>query len=141
MARATLPPIYCWTLRFDPLTVHMASSERGALQVSLCLNHTQDCQDFFAGRWPSHKVLKGRNFNLPLIEHVTGALSGQPASGELPLDIHLTPFQRKALDTIARIPFGQTMTYGQVATAMGQPAASRAVGQAMGRNPLPLIYP
>jgi O6-methylguanine-DNA--protein-cysteine methyltransferase len=141
MARTALPPIYCWTLSFDALTVHLASTDSGALQVALSLDHTQDCQDFFAGRWPSHRVLKDRNFNLSLIDRVTAALNGRPASMKLPLDIRFTPFQRKALDTIARIPFGQTMTYGQVAIAMGRPAASRAVGQAMGRNPLPLIFP
>jgi O6-methylguanine-DNA--protein-cysteine methyltransferase len=85
--------------------------------------------------------MKDRTFNLPLIEHATAALLGRPASGKLHLDIRLTPFQRKALDTIGLIPFGQTMTYGQVAIAIGRPAASRAVGQAMGRNPLPLIFP
>jgi O6-methylguanine-DNA--protein-cysteine methyltransferase len=141
MARATLPLIYCWTLRFDGLTVHLASSDSGALRVALSLDHAQDGLDFFAGTWPSHRILKDRTFNLPLIEHVTAALRGRPASVTLRLDISLTPFQRKALDTIARIPFGQTMTYGQVAFAMGRPAASRAVGQAMGRNPLPLIFP
>jgi O6-methylguanine-DNA--protein-cysteine methyltransferase len=141
MARAALPLIYCWTLRFDGLTVHLASSESGAVRVALSLDQTQDCPDFFAGRWPSHRVLKDRTLNLPLIEHVTAALRCRPASLRLPLDIRLTSFQRKALDTIARIPFGQTMTYGQVAMAMGRPAASRAVGQAMGRNPLPLIFP
>ena len=141
MARAALPLIYCWTLNFDGLTVHLASSETGAVQVALSLDQSQDCPDFFAGRWPSHRVLKDRTVNLPLIEHVTAALLGRPASVKLHVDIRLTPFQKKALDTIARIPFGQTMTYGQVAMAMGRPAASRAVGQAMGRNPLPLIFP
>ena len=141
MARTALPPIYCWTLRFSELIVHLASSDRGALWVALSLDHTQDCLDFFAGRWPSHRVLKDRAFNLPLIEHVTAALRGRPASVKLHLDIRLTPFQWKALHTIARIPFGQTMTYGQVAVAMGRPAAPRAVGQAMGRNPLSLIFP
>jgi O6-methylguanine-DNA--protein-cysteine methyltransferase len=141
MARTALPLIYCWTLRFDALSVHLASSDRGALQVALSLNPTPDGPDFLAERWASHELLKDRTFNLPLIEHVTAALHGRPASGTLHLDIHLTPFQRKALDTIARIPFGQTMTYGQVAMAMGQRAATRAVGQAMGRNPLPLIFP
>jgi O6-methylguanine-DNA--protein-cysteine methyltransferase len=141
MARTALPIIYCWTLRFDALAVHLASSDRGALRVALSLDPAQDRPDLFAGRWPSHTVLQNRAFNLPLIEHVTAALFGQHSPVELQLDIRLTPFQRKALDTIARIPFGQTRTYGQVASAMGRPAASRAVGQAMGRNPLPLIFP
>lgn len=69
------------------------------------------------------------------------------AGGELdfPLD-HLdwtgTPaFHRQVLQRCARIPRGQLMTYGELAAAVGSPAASRAVGQAMARNRWPLIVP
>jgi O6-methylguanine-DNA--protein-cysteine methyltransferase len=141
MARTALSLIYCWTLRFDRLMVHLASSEKGAVMVGLSLDQTQDCVDYFAGRWPACRVLMDRTPNTALMDHVTAALRGRAASVKLPFDLRLTVFQRKALDTIARIPFGQTMTYGQVADMMGRPAASRAVGQAMGQNPLPLIFP
>ncbi|MGD9805359.1 MAG: methylated-DNA--[protein]-cysteine S-methyltransferase, partial [Hyphomicrobiaceae bacterium] len=40
-----------------------------------------------------------------------------------------------------RIPWGETVTYGDLARALGQPGAARAVGQAMGRNPVPIIMP
>lgn len=52
-----------------------------------------------------------------------------------------TPFQRKALQLIRAIPAGSVWTYKQVAEALGRPTASRAVGQAMARNPVPLIIP
>lgn len=45
------------------------------------------------------------------------------------------------LASSARIPFGETKTYGEVAKMMGSPGGARAVGQAMGKNPLPLIFP
>ncbi len=53
----------------------------------------------------------------------------------------MTPFQRKVLETISRIPPGETMTYGEVAKAAGRPGAARAVGNVMARNPIPLILP
>lgn len=141
MARKAISLIYCWTLRFDGLTVHLASSETGAVRVALSLDQTKDCVDHFAGRWPAHRLLKNSARNEALMEHVTAALRGLSPSVKLPFDIHLTAFQEKVLESITRIPFGQTLTYGQVAGMMGRPAASRAVGQALGRNPLPLIFP
>lgn len=50
-----------------------------------------------------------------------------------------TEFQIAVWQTIAKIPFGETMTYGQIAQAVNKPAAVRAVGGAVGANPLPLI--
>ena len=61
---------------------------------------------------------------------------------DLPLDLRATtPFQRRALQLIRNIPAGTVWTYKQVAEALGRPAASRAVGQAMARNPVPIIIP
>jgi len=63
----------------------------------------------------------------------------------LPKDIldlsMLTKFQREVLDVVAFIPWGETMTYGQVAERLGRHGAARAVGRALAANPFPLIIP
>jgi methylated-DNA-[protein]-cysteine S-methyltransferase len=51
------------------------------------------------------------------------------------------PFARQVYETVRKIPAGRTMTYGELAADMNRPTASRAVGQALGRNPIPLIIP
>ncbi|WP_304894157.1 methylated-DNA--[protein]-cysteine S-methyltransferase [Candidatus Deferrimicrobium sp.] len=51
------------------------------------------------------------------------------------------PFARQVYEAVRKIPAGRTMTYGEIATDMDRPNASRAVGQALGRNPIPLIIP
>jgi methylated-DNA-[protein]-cysteine S-methyltransferase len=53
----------------------------------------------------------------------------------------LTPFEQSALRAAATIPPGEVRSYGWVAEKLGQPAAARAVGRAMARNPVPLLYP
>ncbi|HOW35496.1 MAG TPA: MGMT family protein [Candidatus Omnitrophota bacterium] len=53
----------------------------------------------------------------------------------------LTPFEWKVLAATAKIPLGQTRSYQWIAKAIGKPQAVRAVGQALGRNPFPLIIP
>jgi methylated-DNA-[protein]-cysteine S-methyltransferase len=52
-----------------------------------------------------------------------------------------TAFQRAVWRRLAAIPWGETATYGAIAAALGQPGAARAVGQANGRNPLPIVVP
>lgn len=60
----------------------------------------------------------------------------------LPVDLRsITPFQRKVLDITAKIPFGHVLSYGEVARGIGQPTASRAVGNALGKNPVPIVIP
>jgi len=51
------------------------------------------------------------------------------------------PFARQVYEAVRKIPAGRTMTYGEIATVMNRPTAARAVGQALGRNPIPLIIP
>ncbi|GGZ05387.1 methylated-DNA--protein-cysteine methyltransferase [Streptomyces poonensis] len=62
---------------------------------------------------------------------------------EFTLGLHLagTPFQRTVWEELRRIPYGETRTYGELATTLGNPKASRAVGLANGRNPIGIIVP
>lgn len=59
----------------------------------------------------------------------------------LPLDVHGTSFQVAVWTQIARIPYGSTATYGEVAQRLNRPRAARAVGAAVGANPLPILVP
>jgi methylated-DNA-[protein]-cysteine S-methyltransferase len=59
----------------------------------------------------------------------------------LELRLHGTPFQRTVWDQLRRIPYGETRSYGDLADALGNPGASRAVGLANGRNPIGIIVP
>jgi len=59
----------------------------------------------------------------------------------LSLCLNLTPFQKKVLTTLRRVPYGETISYGELAKNIGNPKASRAVGQANARNPLPIVIP
>jgi methylated-DNA-[protein]-cysteine S-methyltransferase len=61
---------------------------------------------------------------------------------DLPLDWSLcTPFARRVLGATRRIPYGQVATYGEVAERAGSPGGSRAAGNALGSNPMPIVVP
>jgi O6-methylguanine-DNA--protein-cysteine methyltransferase len=141
MARKALPEIYCWKIELDELQVHLASSRRGALKVGLSLERNSDCLSYFKEIFPSSRVFEEYQMNRPLAEAAEAALLNRPTSKNLSLDIAYTPFQLRVWKAITRIPFGQTKTYREVALMMGKPGGARAVGQALGRNPLPLVFP
>jgi O-6-methylguanine DNA methyltransferase len=67
---------------------------------------------------------------------------GRRRAFALPLDwSSIKPFQRAVLKAASTIPFGETRSYGWIAHKIGNPLASRAVGQALGANPIPIILP
>jgi methylated-DNA-[protein]-cysteine S-methyltransferase len=60
---------------------------------------------------------------------------------DLTLRLAGTPFQRRVWEALTRIPYGHTVSYGALASAIGRPGASRAVGAANARNPLSIVVP
>jgi methylated-DNA-[protein]-cysteine S-methyltransferase len=60
---------------------------------------------------------------------------------DLPLDPQGTAFQKQVWQRLRQIPFGETLSYGELAAMMGKPTASRAVGAANGRNPISIVVP
>jgi len=141
MARTSLRKIYYWGMTLDRLHIHMASTEKGALRTGLGFNSTPDTKSFFKELYPNRELLENHDANLPLLQAIEAAFSNKDPREALTLDVACTPFQWSAMNAIARIPFGETRTYKEVAAMTGSPRGARAIGQAMGRNPLPLIFP
>lgn len=67
--------------------------------------------------------------------------AGTRRTFDLPLAPHGTAFQRAVWTMLARIPYGETWSYGEVARSIEKPEAVRAVGAANGRNPIPIVLP
>lgn len=70
-------------------------------------------------------------------------LAGERREFTVPVDLSgvTTPFRRRALEALAQIPYGETITYAQLAALAGNPRAVRAAASACARNPLPILYP
>jgi len=67
--------------------------------------------------------------------------AGERREFELRLNGSGTPFQKRVWDELTRIPYGQTISYGELARRVGNPNGSRAVGSANGQNPISIIVP
>lgn len=67
---------------------------------------------------------------------------GERRSFDLELDLpDQPPFRRRVLHELGRVPYGETVSYGELAERCGRPRAARAVGNAVGRNPVPVVLP
>ena len=81
----------------------------------------------------------------PRAEELAGQLDayfrGERTAFSIPLDPRGTPFQLRVWEELKRIPYGQTRSYLEVATAIGTPDRVRAVGAANGANPIPILVP
>lgn len=95
-----------------------------------------------AARWP-----RWTGEGPPWLREAVEALmrhlrSGREDLSRVPVDLSgLPPFRRAVLTEVRHIPPGATRSYGEVAGALGRPGAARAVGQALARNPVPLLVP
>jgi methylated-DNA-[protein]-cysteine S-methyltransferase len=76
-----------------------------------------------------------------VVEQLDAYFAGELTTFEVRLDLRGTDFQRAVWDQLLQIPYGETRSYGELATALGNPGASRAVGLANGRNPVGIIVP
>lgn len=116
--------------------IRLMASERGLCAV--LFNAGRNNKVFFDGlleQRTDHPVL------LRTASQLSEYFAGKRKSFSLPLDMRGTVFQIKAWRELEKIPYGQTITYGEQARRLGDAGKARAVGMANGRNPLPIIVP
>lgn len=77
-----------------------------------------------------------------LVSEISAYFAGELRDFTIPVDWSLAgPFQRRVLEALVAIPYGETTSYGALAATVGQPRAARAVGGAVGRNPMCVVVP
>lgn len=76
-----------------------------------------------------------------IIRQLNAYFAGKLESFDLPLAPEGTPFQQKVWKELCQIPYGETISYGELARRIGNASASRAVGLANGSNPIPIVIP
>ena len=83
----------------------------------------------------------GNNISRQAAQQLSEYLSGQRTQFTLPLSPNGTAFQRAVRQQLLAIPYGGTCSYQQIASALGKPEAVRAVGRAIGQNPIWIVIP
>jgi methylated-DNA-[protein]-cysteine S-methyltransferase len=120
--------------------IWIAHNQRGL--VALALDTSREA---FTSAWGDDpEIISGETTELgeEAERQLRDYLAGELKSFDLPIDWSLmTPFQEQALRATYAIPYGETRSYGEIATIIGKPGAARAVGRAQATNPIPLVIP
>ena len=119
--------------------VFVASTERGVCMVDF-LKSEKVFLSRLKERFPE-KIIRDNQKNRNLLNELKKYLKGELKHFDCKLDFRGTPFQKRVWSALAKIPYGQTRSYKEIAQAIGHPKAFRAVGNANGQNSIPLIIP
>ncbi len=87
---------------------------------------------------PARRTAADHPYLARILEHVR---TGEGDLRDIPLHLEVAPFEREVLEFLRTIPPGETITYGEIATRLGRPGASRAVGSACAKNPALIVVP
>ena len=137
-----------WRNGGEGRTIHYATVETSiapmlvaATDKGVCCLSFNEGVDELRTRFPKGELVEGGEQFRALFEEVAAAVE-QPGSGtEIPLDVKGTAFQQRVWQALREIPVGETRSYGQLAAALGNPKASRAVGGANGANNIAVLIP
>jgi methylated-DNA-[protein]-cysteine S-methyltransferase len=122
-------------------TLLLASTPRGLVRLAYLNGDEAEVLEHLADRLSPRILAAPRRLDEPRRE-LDEYFEGTRRRFEVPLDWRLTRgFTRRVLEATARIPYGATATYKQVATEAGNALAFRAAGNALGSNPIPIIVP
>jgi methylated-DNA-[protein]-cysteine S-methyltransferase len=134
------PAIY-WCAVPAPIgRVFVAASDEGLLRVSF--RHREESFVDELQEQTEADVVRSPGRTADIAEQLRDYFAGERRRFDLRLDLsHVSPFQRRVLLAATRVPAGQVVSSGEIARRIGEPGGSRAVGQALGHNPIPIVIP
>ena len=126
-----------WTTFDSPLgQMLIAATSKGICRLTF-----DDRPASLARQFPNATILQDDGGMRELVEGALAAIEHPDAAPELPIDVAGTAFQEKVWRELRKIPLGETRSYAQIAAAIGQPTAVRAVGTANGDNHVAVLIP
>ncbi|WP_127532192.1 methylated-DNA--[protein]-cysteine S-methyltransferase [Paenibacillus kobensis] len=135
------PTLYWTVIQHDGWNLHLAATEDGLSYVGSNGQPFEEMAQWAASRMPGselvHDVVKLQPYEKELMEYI----DGQRREFSLPLDCQGTPFQTAVWEALCRIPYGSTASYSDIALQLNKPSAVRAVGSAIGANPVLITVP
>lgn len=139
------PPTVLATVHYTALStpigrVFVAATNAGLVRVSF--RQTEAAFTAALRRWLRADVATSPTKLAPITRQLDAYFRGGRRTFDLPLDLStLTAFQRRVLQATRGVPAGKVVSYGEIARRIGCPRGSRAVGQALGSNPVPIVIP
>ena len=130
-----------YTIVDSPLGKMMVAATDAGLSAVAFGSLESELEDELATRFPASDRRRDEADLGAMVKQILAQMTEHPVALELPLDVRATAFQRRVWEALRRIPRGQTRTYSQIAEAIGQPTAVRAVARACATNPVAVVIP
>lgn len=132
----------CWSsLDHEGWTIYAAVTSKGLCCITLPNESFEDLTRFVKKHVPN-AILEPNHAALePYLTELREYLEGKRQQFSVPLDLRGTPFQVSVWQSLMKIPYGQSATYSDLAASIGKPSSVRAVGAAIGANPIPFVVP
>ena len=128
--------LYASTISWEGWVFRVLSSANGVRWLDLHPTSLESLEARLGAR-----IVPDDQQNEFALSDIHGYLRGELRRFTVPVDLRGTEFQCDVWNAIAKIPYGQTISYGELAATIKRPKATRAVGQATGANPVPIIIP
>jgi AraC family transcriptional regulator of adaptative response/methylated-DNA-[protein]-cysteine methyltransferase len=130
-----------YTITASPMgRLLVAVTERGVCALRMADSEAELEKDL-REEFPNAELKRDDSALRESVQKILNHLDKNEPRLDLPLDIKATAFQRQVWEHLRSIPYGQTVSYGDVAKALGKPGAVRAVGRACATNPVALVIP
>ena len=120
--------------------IYILAVKEGVVKISFSTESPEELEKY-CQKYLGVGVQEGSEYNRDAKQQILKYLEGKSQYLDFPV-IHLnSPFRKKVLEAERNIPYGETCSYGEVGKMVNNPRASRAVGSANAKNPLPLYFP
>lgn len=119
----------------------VASTPKGLCRVAFGSDPESWIHTWIEEKYPMAVPVKSQSANKKYLDALKDYFDGKRKKFDFKLDLVAEGFQRKALLTLAKVPYGKTISYGGLAAAAGSPRAARAAGTACAHNPIAIVIP
>jgi methylated-DNA-[protein]-cysteine S-methyltransferase len=137
----TKPTIYWTLLSYKNWNLYLAATDKGLCFVGSQNQLLEEVSEWASKHFPGSLLVQNDEKLQPYVTEIVEYFQGQRQSFTFPSDYRGTPFQVAVWNALCEIPYGETKTYSEIANHIQKPAAVRAVGSAIGANPVMITIP
>lgn len=133
--------VYYGHIDTDDWSIYLAATDTGLCFVGSHNEGISELKSWFNSKWPkSHLVVNWDEVSV-YAEQLVDYLIGERRNIDLPIDLIGTEFQETVWAALQKVPYGDTKSYTDISEAIGKPDSVRAVGAAVGANPILIVVP
>jgi methylated-DNA-[protein]-cysteine S-methyltransferase len=141
MGKAGRQKVYFSKFNHEAWNFYIAATNKGLCFVGSQSGPKEEIEQWLKKQLPNAELKEDKNKLSVYFNQFKEYFSGKRQSFYLPLDLYGTKFQKSVWTELQKIPFGETSTYSDIAEKINKPSAFRAVGSAIGANPVMIVIP